>query len=198
MRVGFDLDGVLYDFGESVRRYLDSIGQVYGWKDDAHEPHHWDFYEYWHMTREDFVQVCHDGVDAGFIFSGPARPNAAEAVNRVADLGHEIIIITDRFFGGKPENSHTATTEWLAEHGIPYHELHFSPNKLLVPTDTFVEDKLENYDALTAGGVKTFLINRAWNAVEGGDARNRINDISEYADAIELITSDGFADLTFA
>lgn len=137
-------------------------------------------------------------MDAGYIFSGDVRPNAVEAVNRVADLGHEIVIITDRFFGADPKASHVATEIWLAEHGIPYHELHFTPNKLYVPTDTFVEDKLENYDALVAGGVKAYLINRAWNAVEGGDARERINDVSEYADAIELMTSDGFADLTFA
>ena len=49
MRVGFDLDGVLYDFGDSVRRYLRSVGREYGFKDDAPEPHTWNFYEYWHM-----------------------------------------------------------------------------------------------------------------------------------------------------
>lgn len=198
MRVGFDLDGVLYDFGNAVRVYLDSIGREYGWKDDAEEPHHWDFYEYWHMDRKEFAQVCHDGVDAGYIFSGDARPNAAEAVNRVADMGHEIIIITDRFFGEDPKASHVATEIWLAEHGIPYHELHFSPNKLIAPTDTFVEDKLENYDTLNLAGVKSYLVNRPWNEVEGGDARNRINDVIDYADAIELMWSDGFTDLTFA
>lgn len=198
MRVGFDLDGVLYDFGNSVRRYLDSIGRPYGFKDNLDEPHCWDFFEYWHMDVSEFKQICNDGVDAGFVFSGPTRPGASEAVNRVADMGHEVIIITDRFFGGKPEYSHTATREWLAEHGIPFHELHFSPNKCLVPTDTFVEDKLENYDVLNAAGVKTFLINRPWNAVEGGDARNRIQDIEDYADAIEIMTTQGFVDLSFA
>jgi len=198
MRVGFDLDGVLYDFGKSVRLYLDSIGREYGWKDDAEEPHTWNFFEYWNLTLDEFKQVCHDGVDAGYIFSGEARPGAAEAVNRVADMGHEIIIITDRFFGADPSASHVATEIWLPENGMPYHELHFSPNKLLVPTDTFVEDKLENHDTLTEGGVKSYLITRPWNEVPGGDARNRINDISEYADAIELMTSEGFVDLTFA
>jgi len=205
LRVGFDLDGCLYDFGNSVRLYLDSLGREYGWKDGADEPHCWDFNEYWKMSRAEFAQVCHDGVDAGYIFSGDARPNAAEAVNRVADMGHKIIIITDRFFGtdiyngeGFVNPSHIATEQWLAEHGIPYHELHFSANKLIVPTDTFIEDKLENYDTLTEGGVKSYLINRPWNQVPGGDARNRISDIIDYANEIELITAQGFADLTVA
>lgn len=205
MRVGFDLDGCLYDFGNSVRRYLDSIGRPYGFKDDAPEPHDWNFFEYWGMDGAEFKEICNAGVDAGFIFSGPARLNAAEAVNRVADLGHEIIIITDRFFG-TPINlcgdivnpSHLATDVWLAENGIPYHELHFTADKLYVPTDTFVEDKLENYDALVAGGVNAYLIDRPWNQVAGGDARNRIKDVIDYADAIEIASTQGFVDLSFA
>ena len=198
MRVGFDLDGVLYDFGNSVRRYLDSIGRPYGFKDEAPEPHNWNFFEYWGMDYAEFKQICNDGVDAGYVFHGPARPHAAESVNRVADMGHEIIIITDRFFGSDPLNSHRATENWLSEHGIGFHELWFTPNKCHVPTDLFVEDKLENYDAVVAAGTKGFLINRPWNVVPGGDARNRINDVSEYADAIEIITTQGFADLTLA
>ena len=47
-------------------------------------------------------------------------------------------------------------------------------------------------------GTPTYLINRAWNKVEGGDARNRIDCISQYADEIEKITASGFSDLTFA
>ena len=188
----------MYDFGNSVRRYLDSVGRPYGFKDGKHEPHTWNFFEYWGMTVQDFVQICHDGVDAGYIFSGPARPNAAEAVERVHALGHEVIIITDRQFGSDPRNSHAATTEWLADHEIEYDELVFSANKTCIPTDTFVEDKLENYDALTAAGVKTYLITRDWNKVEDGDARNRILDVLDYAKAIEKISAQGFADLTFA
>ena len=198
MRVGFDLDGVLYDFGNSVRRYLDSIGRPYNFHADKDEPHTWDFYEHWGMDRTEFVQVCHDGVDAGFIFSGPARPNAAEAVRRVSNLGHEIIIVTDRFFGSKPANSHVATKEWLEQHGIEWDELVFSPDKCCVSTDMFVEDKLENYDHLVANGVDTYLITRDWNKVEGGDARKRITDVLDYAEAVERVTAQGFADLSFS
>lgn len=191
MRVGFDLDGVLYDFGNSVRRYLDSIGTPYGWKDDKPEPHHWNFYEYWGMDLAEFKQVCHDGVDAGYIFQGDVRPNAIDSVRRVAELGHEVIIITDRQFGSKPENSHAATTEWLAQHGIEYDELVFSADKTAVPTDFFVEDKRENYDALRKAGVAAYLITRDWNIDEQyglKDGRYRINDISDYADIIEQYT----------
>ena len=190
MRVGFDLDGVLYDFGNSVRRYLDSIGTPYGFKDDAAEPHHWDFYEYWGMDRKQFTQLCHDGVDAGYIFQGGIRPNAVSAVERVARLGHDVIIITDRQFGTVPQNSHNATNEWLAQHGIEYDELVFSADKTAVQTDVFVEDKLENYDNLVANNTSCFLINRPWNhdpEMGINDGRLRISDIKDYAEMIEFM-----------
>lgn len=196
--MGFDLDGVLYNFGDSVKRYLDHIGQGHLWKSGPTDSPFWDFYKDWGWTGEQFVQLCNDGADAGFIFCGPAREHAAAAVGRVAALGHEIIIITDRQFGTTPDVSHRNTENWLREHGIEYDELWFSADKTCAHTDVFVEDKLENYDALVANGTPTYLINRAWNFVEHGDARNRINCISEYADEIEKITAQGFADLALA
>lgn len=34
--------------------------------------------------------------------------------------------------------------------------------------------------------------------VEGGDARKRIDCVCQFADAVEKVTKDGFADLSFA
>jgi len=198
MRVGFDLDGVLYNFGDSVHRYLIHIGKGDLWKSGPTPTPYWNWYKDWGWTTEQFLELCNDGADAGFIFSGPTREGAVEAVGRVAQLGHEIIIVTDRSFGTHPGVSQKNTTEWLAQHGIEYDELVFSPDKTCVPTDMFVEDKLANYDALVNCGTPTWLINRAWNQVEGGDARQRIDSITEYADAVELVTKNGFADLTFS
>jgi hypothetical protein len=198
MRVGFDLDGVLYNFGDSVKRYLDSIGKGDVWKSGPNPKPYWDFYKDWGWTGKEFVELCNDGADAGYIFCGPAREHAVEAVERVARLGHEIIIITDRQFGTTPEVSHGNTVDWLRANGIEYDELVFSADKTCVPTDTFIEDKLENYDALVANGTHAFLVNRAWNFVEHGDARNRIESVLDYASAIENMTAKGFADLAFA
>lgn len=181
MRVGFDLDGVLYDFGECVNRYLQHIGQGHLYKSGG--PAHWHFYEDWGWDGKQFVDFCNAGADAGFIFTGPARPNAAESVRKVEAMGHEIIIITDRTFGSNPKVSETHTLEWLAQHNIPYNEIHFSPNKTIVPTDIFVEDKPENYVDLAVAGVKPWMVNRNWN--KSFPAKNRISDISEYPAKVE-------------
>lgn len=198
MRIGVDLDGVLYNFGDSVKRYLDHIGQGDVWKSGPTPTPFWDFYKDWGWTGEEFVRLCNDGADAGFIFSGPAREHAVESMGRIAATGNGIVIITDRGFGSTPEVSRRATEEWLRQHEIEYDELWFSADKTCAPTDLFVEDRLNNYDALVEAGTKTYLINRAWNQVDGGDARNRINCVCEYADAVERITEQGFVDLSFA
>lgn len=185
LRVGFDLDGVLFNFGDSVKRYLDHIGQGDIWKSGPTPKPYWDFYKDWGWTGKQFVDMCNAGADAGFIFCGPTRHNAAKAVQAVKEMGHEVIIITDRQFGSNPYVSHKNTQNWLAKHKIPYDELYFSSDKTCVPTDMFVEDKLENYDALDAAGVEVYLINRAWNFVEEDDNRRRIRHIMQYVDAVE-------------
>lgn len=179
LRIGKDLDGPNYNFGNSVREYLDSIGRTYGFKDNAPEPHHWDFYEYWGMTREEFVQVCHDGADAGYIFCGPVRPESKEAWHKVMFYG-EIVVITDRQFGKTPEVSHKNTEAWLLQHGLWYDELWFTADKTATWTDIMIEDKLENYDALEKAGTESWLINYPWNQVEGGDSRRRIDSMKEW------------------
>lgn len=189
MRVGFDLDGVLYDFAASFKRYMVSRGQILEGVLSDQEPSSWNFYEGMGLSLAEFKSICDDGVDAGYIFRGPARPNAAESVNRVKALGHTIHIITDRKFGSDPVNSEIATKEWLAEHGIPYDTLTFSADKTCVPTDCFVEDKLENYDALREAGNNAYLITRPWNydpeEFASKRQRRRILDVKDYADIIE-------------
>jgi len=109
-------------------------------------------------------------------------------VQLVKELGHDVVIITDRRFGSSPEVSQKNTYEWLAQHNIPYDELWFSADKTVVRTDMFVEDKIENYDALEKAGTDVYLINRAWNYIEGGDNRKRIPSVSVYAGIVELKT----------
>lgn len=199
MRVGFDLDGVGYIFGLSVRDYLRTIGI------EVEEPTdefctNWNFFEFWHMHRDEFGKHCGDGVDAGIVF-GPGdhltRPNFFEAIRRVKELGHEVIVVTHRY-QGSPGKAEENTRKWLAPVMKYIDELHFGEDKTAVPTDMFVEDSLPNYDALIDKGVNAFLIDRPWNQVEGGDARNRISDVIDYAEAIERATKEGFVDLTFA
>ena len=198
MRVGFDSDGVLDCFGDGVHNTMKALGYGALWKSGPTEGSFWNFYEDWGWDFARFKEMVDWGVDNGFIFTGHWRPGAIDAVKRINDLGHDVIIITDRSFGSDPMNSQKNTIKAFKEAGIEYSELHFTPDKTSVPVDVMVEDKLENYDALVKAGTPTWLINRSWNKVAGGDARMRIESVTDYVDIVEALSRQGFADLTFA
>lgn len=184
-KIGWDLDGVEYDFAASVRRAVKHFGLDldcgYG------EPESWHFYRAWGMSDDEFVDLCHRGADEGIIFAGERRPGGREAMKRVRDAGNTIHIITDRSFGSHPAVSEKITRLFLQEHEYEYDSLTFSADKTIEYMDYFIEDKLENYDALDAKGTKVYLVNRPWNLVEGhliNDTRRRVNWVSEFADIV--------------
>ncbi|UUG69412.1 5' nucleotidase [Streptomyces phage Sham] len=180
MRVGIDLDGVCYDFAESLRMYLKYSGNTH-YNIVEGEPDKWHFYLDWGMTTEEFIKHCNDGADCAIIFHlGDQRDSASVCIDWLRRLGHSIHIITDRSFGTSPSVSESNTKRWLYQHGFEYDTLTFSADKTCVPTDVFIEDKLENYDALVAAGVDCYLVDRPWNQ-DPGDSRKRVKSIIEFA-----------------
>jgi FMN phosphatase YigB (HAD superfamily) len=185
-RVGIDLDGVCYDFAGSVWRYLSDIGhtsaEIASKNGNPSDPDIWDFYKKWGMDLDDFLKHVHEGVDKGHIFRGPCRLGVKESLNLLLKNGHTIVIVTDRSQGSTPESAKSATKHWLLEHELPYHELHFSVDKTGFDTEYFVEDRIKNYDALEAAGVKTYLVDRPWNQEK--DDRRRVDGIRHFVEKI--------------
>lgn len=197
----FDSDGCLDNFSAGVYDTLVALGKGHLWKSGENPDSYWNYFEDWKnddgtpWTFAQFKELVDWGVDNRYIFTGHFRPGAKAAVDRVRALGHRVIIVTDRSFGSDPMNSQRNTLEAFERAGIKYDEIHFTAQKTSVYADTFVEDKLENYDALVANGTPSWLINRAWNKIPGGDGRNRINSVLDYARAVEALTEQGYADL---
>lgn len=187
MRVGVDIDGVLYDFASGLRNYLHEI------EEDDHTvgcsygaPERWEFYEDWGFDLHDFMQHCHNGVDAGWVFwSGPSFPGARGALQSLRNEGHTIVLITDRHFGA-PGMSRRATESWLASHNMPYDELHITADKATVKVDFHIDDKIENYEAMRGAGVQSFLLARPWNSEHQTDATT-VNSLFEYAGIVSEV-----------
>ena len=181
MRVGIDLDGVCYDFAASVREYLCNEIRTHT-PELCPEATRWEFYEDWGLALAAFLNVCHDGVNACVIFShGDPYPNVAEAFNVIRGAGHSIHIVTDRTFG-QPGCAALDTIDWLDRHGLEYDSITFSADKTIAKLDAMVDDKPENYAALTAAGVDAWLLTRPWNKhVEGAQ---RVLDLLHFAEII--------------
>lgn len=183
MRTGWDIDGVGHVFSAGFHDHMYCEGVEDLWKSGPNADPYWDWYKDYGWSDNDFVEFCNRAADHGCIFTGHVRPGYVESITRVANAGHEIIIVTDRSFGSRPEVSERLTEDWLTASGIGYDELWFSRDKTVANCDTFIEDKIENYDALRRVGTDARLINRAWNQ-DPGDYRLRIDRIEEYADNI--------------
>jgi hypothetical protein len=176
--------------------HLDHTGRGHLWKSSENLKPVWNWYQLWGWTDEQFIEFCNEAADCGCLFNGPIRPGYKEAIDVLAEAGHTIIIHTDRPFGSTPEVSEKITVEWLAREGVYYDELWFGPKKEESKCDFFIDDKIENYDALTEAGCKAYLLNRPWNEIEGGDGRNRVDSVWQYVADIEWATDAGYADLS--
>ena len=183
MRVGFDLDGVWYDFRQAHSNYEISRGNR-GCTVSNCAPG-WNYYEGWGWTFDEWMASYVDAVDSGFLLRhGEPLTDAVWSSRQIAELGHTVHIVTDRSVGSDLGASSRATAAWLADHGFVFHSLTFSKDKTVVPVDIFIEDRVQNADALTAAGVRCFLINRPWNEPTD-DGRLRVDSLREFVAAVE-------------
>lgn len=159
--IGLDLDGVMYDFDNTLKHYL---VEYEGFDPDTLPlpPLSWNFYkDQWGMTDEEFVTHCVNATNRGVMFKhGEPFEDVVEVVNRLRDNGHRIHIITNRSFG---EKAHHNTSDWLREYGIPFDSLIFAKWKPIVRPDVMLDDYARNYTDMWDAGVETWLFDRPWN-----------------------------------
>ena len=178
-RVIMDLDGVNYDFGASVRKYVqDHINP----NAECPEPLRWEFYEDWGYDLEEFKRWCHDGVNLDIIFNyGGPHPRAKEAWDMLRANGHTIHVATDRPFG-KDGKGEAITRSWLDRYGLKFDSLTFTADKTIVAGDVAIDDKVENHDALEAAGIDSYLLTRAWN--KHSPTNKRVLDVYHFAELV--------------
>jgi len=160
-RVGFDMDGVLYDFEDALRDYMTEQGYL----NPMPVATQWQFGEQWGLTDLEFKAWCEEALLEGNLFDRDKQfPGAIEQLQRVRDAGHEIILITARNFGHM-NTVKRQTIDWLERYGVPYDELHFLPGrrKAEVQVDYFIDDNVDNFKRMNAAAVRSFLCTRPYN-----------------------------------
>ena len=153
MRVGIDLDHVVYPFTDVVAHYVhEATGRPL---DELGPSTRWEFYVDWGYSLDEFLRLFAEGVDAGCIFGrGGPLPGAVPALRTLKALGHSLHVVTDRSVG---RCSQASTEAWLAEHHVPYDSVTYTSDKTVVRTEVFIDDRPENVLALREAECAAFL-----------------------------------------
>lgn len=185
MRIGFDVDGVLYKFTHAYHLWLNQTkGMSLSLDDEAQT---WDWFLAWETTEE-FCQNLHESVDAGSMYwvGELCEPQIAQNLRDLRAAGHTIHVVTARTFG-KIKCPEEATRSWFSYNDLVFDTITVSKDKTAVETDLFIEDNLANYDRLDAAGVTSYLVNRPYNLQK--DNRRRVNSVDEFT---KLILEDSW------
>ena len=177
MRVGFDCDGVLYDFTDGFRRSIPE-------KFHHLKANRWNFFHDWGISTQEFLDYSKKGVENKILFwTGDPIENSVDVVNNIRLAGHEVIIITHRGIFGEGESlAREATEHWLSLHGIGYDDLVLTEDKTSVKTDIMIEDKPENYLDLEKAGIESWIVDQPWNL--HFEAKRRVPDLLAFEEKV--------------
>lgn len=128
MRIGIDIDGVLTNIEQFVFDYLikycveNNIEYNVGKSD-------YDYCKTFNISKEQEMDFWNRYLEY-YAINEKARPFSAEIINKLKEDGHEIYIITARWFTNKNDDMGNKMREivknWLCENKILYDKLIFS------------------------------------------------------------------------
>ena len=184
MRIGFDLDDTLSDnsgymqaFWQNyiaqnnlpfklVKKDTGNLAEMFDWSKEV-------FLESWEKAGLDYLT------------GAPARKNAKVLLAQLQKEGHEVYVITQRFWGDPYEIS----KNWLDSNGIPYDKLVVKAKDKLAAckehnVNIYLDDKISAVDNLNQNGVKSIVMNTFFNKMEPTNSP-RIDKIDEYYEIIK-------------
>lgn len=188
MRIGFDVDGVIYRFTKAYHLWLNKHRGMS--LDPDVEAHSWNWFSEWE-SYDEFCMNLHEGVDSRELYwEGELyEPTISQNLLDLRAAGHTIHVVTARYFGVS-ECSKEATRHFFRNNGLVFDTLAIAKDKTTVQTDLFLEDNLQNYEHLEAHGVTSYLVNRPYNLQK--DNRRRVNTVDEFT---KLILEDKWRSL---
>lgn len=181
MKIGLDLDGVIYNFTKVYNAKLIELGHHDVILEE--EPDTWDYFIQYGYTMDEFRAHMDELVDSKRLFwTGDLyEESIPENIRQLRKAGHTIHIVTNRF-SGKILCPEQGTRHFLDSKGIEYDSLTFSPDKTVIKTDVFLEDNLKNFEALWSADIICYLINRPYNQTgKDEDEGFRVDSFQEFS-----------------
>lgn len=165
MRIGLDLDGVVYDWSAAARFLIE---REFGIRIDLSPKRytHWRYIEN-HLSPSQVIWLWTSGVSNGLFLLGSPIEGSIEFIRRVASADDEVVLITNR-----PMVAREDTVRWLRSNlGDLYNRLKLRfllpgiPKSTVRPRcDIYLDDKPSNAAdyALNTGAVSCLLV-RSYN-----------------------------------
>jgi hypothetical protein len=177
MIIGSDVDDVLYGWYRAAHQICESAGITNGVT-----PTQWAVQDDYGCSKELWLETLVNAGDTLYYFD--PMPGVLEALNRIVDAGHDLVLITARgSFGPNGEQIKEWTRAWMEYWEIPG-DIIFSPDKTVFKTDWFLDDRADHVDALLAVGTKARLHDQPWNASARHLDNVRRMNVTEYVDEI--------------
>lgn len=179
VRVGVDLDGVLYDWAGTTRFLLNHyLGYALPPLEDWCTS--WDALKN-AVQPEDWAWVWSEGIEKGLFRHGHVYTGSMMALEVLSAFA-DIVVITHR-----PLAAGGDTLRWLAHHQVPLTELHLlvrQEPKSGVVCDVYVDDGAHNVRDLAAAhpAARVLLWRRPWNAHEA--VPSTVYVVSDWAEVI--------------
>lgn len=157
MRLGIDLDGVVANWVDGMRRHF----VARGWPvDTLPDPHEYAVWSCWPMTKDTFMEGWERWAAGGGYTTLEPYPGAIDGMRYLADLGHTLHIVTAR---SRTRRGIGGTIDWLERHGVPFKSLAFDSDKATHRMDLWVEDSTANAIAIAQACGRPILMDQAWN-----------------------------------
>jgi hypothetical protein len=165
---------IMVDIDEVIAPTVDSIHQLAferGIHDGVEPMKIWHGWKQYGIPEDVYWDLWSDfALDGGYTKMVPI-PGSVEALRRLAFERTDIAIhlVTARGFLTHGDQIKGWTQEWVVEHAVPHNTLTFTGDKVAsqaelgVRFDYAIDDSPKNFAALTADGVKTYLMDHPHN-----------------------------------
>lgn len=173
MRIGLDIDGVIYNWEKTARYMLREVLPDSPYRSNYDEVHKggflyqeslsWDYIQE-HVSKEHWNWLWNEGVKLGLFRHGHLYPGSIQAIRQLAEIG-DVVLITHR-----PKQAVNDTLDWISFQRLPLAGVHLltnqEPKSSVKPAcDVYLDDKPENVTDLcrNSGAKMVGLVVRPWN-----------------------------------
>jgi len=172
MRMGFDIDNVIYPFVPVMQLCEES-------RQGRKLPPavRWDFYKDWGLRGAEFAELMRQYHDQGTVFT--LGSPIADCVRVLAALMDEVEVV---LCTSRPEWALNATEDWIMKWDIPHHDLVFADDKTLHGLDALLDDAPHHIEEASVAGATTYVYDQPWNWHVAADYR-----ILRWADLLAVV-----------